>query len=111
MYNLVRSAATDFLRRRRTRREGAHLSLVAVETVAAPPAPSEEALEHALERALSGLAPERRVAVRLHLDGKHLNDIAELLGWTSAKARNLLYRGLDDLKGRLEAERAGGDPP
>jgi RNA polymerase sigma-70 factor (ECF subfamily) len=37
----------------------------------------------------------------MHMAGYHRNEIAELLGWTEAKTRNLLYRGLSDLKAKL----------
>ena len=107
MYSLVRSATVDFLRRRRDRRASVHLSL---DSAANLPAPSEltvEGVERALEGALLQLAPERRVAVRLHLDGKHLREIALLLDWSEGKARNLLYRGLDDLKLMLRGSADG----
>jgi RNA polymerase sigma-70 factor (ECF subfamily) len=102
MYSLVRSATIDFLRRRRDRRASTHLSL---DSAAALPAPTEltaEGVEAVLEGALTRLSAERRVAVRLHLDGKHLRDIAQLLDWSEGKTRNLLYRGLEDLKLMLQ---------
>jgi RNA polymerase sigma-70 factor (ECF subfamily) len=41
------------------------------------------------------------VAVRYHLSGYDREDIARSLGWSEARTRNLLYRGLDDLRRRL----------
>jgi RNA polymerase sigma-70 factor (ECF subfamily) len=41
------------------------------------------------------------VAVRFHLGGYDREDLARMLGWTEARTRNLLYRGLDDLRRRL----------
>jgi RNA polymerase sigma factor (sigma-70 family) len=54
--------------------------------------------------AVQSLAENRRRAVVLHLQGLNLNEIAELLGWTEGKARNLVDRGLDDLRDALRRE-------
>lgn len=54
-----------------------------------------------LEEALLTIMPSRRVAVRLHLDGRSLDEIARILRWTPAQARNQVYRGLADLKAHL----------
>src|SRR5204863_7716087 len=54
--------------------------------------------------AVRSLPENRRRAVELHLQGLSLAEIGELLGWTEAKARNLVYRGLDDLRGLLRQE-------
>ena len=40
----------------------------------------------------------RRRAVGLHLRGFTSTEIAQLLGWTEPKARNLTHRGLKDLR-------------
>jgi DNA-directed RNA polymerase specialized sigma24 family protein len=39
----------------------------------------------------------------MYLQGYAREEIAQLLRWSEAKTRNLLYRGLDDLKRQLEA--------
>jgi len=62
----------------------------------------------AVERALLVLPESRRAVVRLHLRGYDREEIASLLGWSEAKTRNLLYRGLDDL--RTELTRLGFGP-
>jgi RNA polymerase sigma-70 factor (ECF subfamily) len=41
--------------------------------------------------------------VRMHLAGYERHEIADLLGWTEPKTRNLLYRGLSDLRQILES--------
>jgi DNA-directed RNA polymerase specialized sigma24 family protein len=69
------------------------------------PADEAESLRM-LEVALEKVPVSRRPAVRLHLDGHHLSDIARLLGWTPASARNRLYRGLDDLRSALRDDDA-----
>jgi RNA polymerase sigma-70 factor (ECF subfamily) len=47
------------------------------------------------------LADARRVAVQLYLVGYSREEIASTLGWSQAKARNLIYRGLADLRAAL----------
>jgi RNA polymerase sigma-70 factor (ECF subfamily) len=49
------------------------------------------------------LAESRRAVVRMHLAGYERHEIGDLLGWTEAKTRNLLYRGLADLREILES--------
>ena len=58
-------------------------------------------LATALDRALSDLVSSRRGVVRMHLAGYPREEIADLMGWSEAKTRNLLYRGLEDLRQRL----------
>ena len=55
----------------------------------------------AVAEEVQALAEARRVAVQLHLAGYSRDDIAEILGWSKAKARNLIYRGLADLRAAL----------
>ena len=100
------SAAIDVAREQRARRAGVHVPLHAAEHVvgSAGPGPDEGELVAALESALGRLDPARRVAVRLHLAGRHAVDIARMGGWTEARTRNLLYRGLADLRMALEGE-------
>jgi len=109
VYQVVTSAAVDLLRRRRDR--GAReLSLEDVATAlpaAAARETDEAELESVLERALSTLPTDRRIVVRMHLDGLHRDEIARLRGWSSSRTRNLLYRGLEDLKRALQAKRKG----
>ena len=47
------------------------------------------------------LSPRRRRAVKLHLLGFTTSEIAAFLGWSEPKARNLAYRGLEDLRALL----------
>lgn len=57
-----------------------------------------------VEAALSGLSENRRRAVGLYLEGLTSQEIGDLLGWSESKARNLVYRGLNDLREQLRAE-------
>ena len=67
----------------------------------------EEELAEKISRVISDLAEPRDVAVRMYLAGYNHREIAALLGWTEAKARNLLYRGLADLRVKLTAVGVG----
>ncbi|HLB38667.1 MAG TPA: sigma-70 family RNA polymerase sigma factor [Gemmatimonadales bacterium] len=104
VYRTAMSAAVDLIRRRRARREDSLEDLTG-NPVAQPAAgedPVEEAdLAAAVARAVDALAPARRPVVRMYLAGYRLEEIAGHLGWTSGKTRNLLYRGLADLRGLL----------
>ena len=104
VYDAVMSAAVDLLRRRR--RAQGRVSLERAEETgegirSGTAAASETELVTALEQALTEVPVDRRAAVRLHLEGKTLDEIAEYMRWSSARARNLLYRGLSDLREAL----------
>ncbi len=44
---------------------------------------------------------ESRIAVGLHLQGYGARQIADVTGWTEPKARNLVYRGMRNLREKL----------
>ena len=106
IYRTAVAAAIDMIRARRTRRG---VPLAAVEGTGAAVRPEDAAdreldrseLAQALKRALAGLSDSRRPAVRMYLAGYDHREIADLLGWSEPKARNLLYRGLADLREQL----------
>jgi RNA polymerase sigma-70 factor (ECF subfamily) len=101
------SAALDHLRRRRARREtpvpvgrpSGEASLG--ESPGADQALGQGELEQQIARAVDELAESRRAVVRMYLAGYGREEIAALLGWSEPKTRNLLYRGLADLRDRL----------
>ncbi len=64
-------------------------------------------LKEIIARALDTLLESRRKAVRLYLMNMSLEEIAAFCGWSKDKTRNLLYRGLADL--RNELRRSGID--
>jgi RNA polymerase sigma factor (sigma-70 family) len=111
IYRTALSAALDLIRRRRARHEEEFNPLEerrAVADTARADQPVElSEFTDQLEQAITTLRQPRRVVVRMHLAGYHRNEIAELLGWTEAKTRNLLYRGLADLRTRLLAHPSG----
>jgi RNA polymerase sigma-70 factor (ECF subfamily) len=55
-------------------------------------------LEEALTKAIDLLRDSRRQVVKLYLLNLNVSEIASYLNWTISKTRNLLYRGLSDLK-------------
>jgi RNA polymerase sigma-70 factor (ECF subfamily) len=57
-----------------------------------------------VREAIALLPENRRRAVGLYLEGLTSQEIADLLGWSEAKARNLIYRGLKDVRERLRSK-------
>lgn len=56
------------------------------------------------EAAIARLPENRRVAVEFYLEGMTSHEIADLMNWSEPKARNLVYRGLNDLRKLLRDE-------
>ncbi len=106
------SAAVDLLRRRRRQNESIDELAdgpaipVALQVPSADRSDDVE-LARCFELALAHLARNRRLSVQLHLEGYSRDEIAALTGWTEAKVRNLIYRGLDEL--RVHLRRALGE--
>ncbi len=117
IYRIAVTTAIDAVRRVVARRED-QLRTEASEddaakdmvNIAADPSHAPDAvtarreLMQRIAEAVQALPENRRRAVELHLQGLTLAEIAELLGWSEAKARNLVYRGLDDLRELLRRE-------
>ncbi len=117
VYRTAMSAALDLIRRRRAGAMGAARETEATDTDVREGLPGGvDALavaggpEHALEQAELARAVEaavreipetRRPVVRMYLIGYPREEIAALMGWSEAKVRNLLYRGLADVRAAL----------
>ncbi len=107
VYRTAQSAAVDLIRRRRVKREDTiDVTRPSGEAVLGTnPGPDEaaerEEVLQALERAVGELTESRRPVVRMYLAGYRVDEIADVVGWTEAKTRNLVYRGLADLRARL----------
>lgn len=108
VYRTATSAAVDLIRRER--REGRNVRL---DPDIPDPNPSnpERAVTEAeigarIDGALESLSDRRRPVVRMYLAGYGHKEIATLLGWSDGTTRNLLYRGLADLRGRLADEQS-----
>ncbi len=118
VYRTATSAALDLIRRRRRvgvreeraadAREDAEVgSGAGGETVSGasnPEADLEAAdIRAAVAAAVDRITPSRRAVVRMYLMGHPPMEIATLMGWTEPKTRNLLYRGLADVRTQLAA--------
>jgi len=62
---------------------------------------NERTFKEMLGIAIDSLIDTRKKAVKLYLLNLSLNEIAIVCNWSCDKARNLLYRGLSDLKKKL----------
>ncbi len=60
-------------------------------------------LRQAIDSGLGGLHPARRQAVEAHLSGDSVQDIMRQNEWSYSRARNLIARGMADLRSRLRA--------
>jgi RNA polymerase sigma-70 factor (ECF subfamily) len=114
VYRTAMSAAVDLLRRRRSRRADSTVPIEAHgDRLPDGPAASPDAdlavseLARQVARAIETISAARRPVVRMYLAGYPREEIADLLGWSEAKTRNLLYRGLADLRTRLTEQGIG----
>lgn len=105
------SAVVDEIRRLRRRQEVPlenESSEVVYEPMAEGADPERNAAARQAGRAirdcLGGLVRPRQLAVTLNLQGHSVPEIGRLLGWTTKKAENLVYRGMADLRGCLGAK-------
>ena len=109
VYRTASSAALDVIRRRRSRQADRHQSVddegAAVALAEPSPDPHRQLegseIAQRVSRAIETIPASRRPAVRMYLTGYPREEIAELMGWTEGKTRNLLYRGLADLREKL----------
>jgi len=113
VYRTAVSAAIDLIRRRRARREvdlnPDGPSVEHVDRAARPGdvAAEENELADIVNQEIATLPKDRALAVRLHLTGYPREEIASLLGWSEARTRHLIYRGLEQLRTRLTARGIG----
>jgi DNA-directed RNA polymerase specialized sigma24 family protein len=111
VYRAAASAAVDLMRRRQARRDDLATPLERAD----PSALAEPVLDRldladlgaTIEDAIGDLVPTRRPVVRMYLEGYAAAEIAGLMGWTEGKARNLLSRGLAELRAALRRRGVG----
>jgi RNA polymerase sigma-70 factor (ECF subfamily) len=114
LYRIVTTVTIDAVRRVRVRSEqsisgdqaDAEGRPALDESLQSPVPTPEQAFEHRqmldrVESLLSALPKHRGRALGLYLEGFSTQEIAELLGWTEPRARNLVYRGLKLLRAQL----------
>lgn len=116
VYRIAATTTIDAIRRARSRREeqlrhegaeddddrGPHVLPTSPELAPDRLAERNE-LARTIVAAVDALPENRRRAVGLHLEGFTTQEIGELMGWTEPKARNLVYRGLEDVREHLKA--------
>jgi RNA polymerase sigma factor (sigma-70 family) len=112
IYKVGVSAAIRAIRRAKARREDSlqeedEATGSPKHTLTAPPSASpytaaeRRECREKIAAALARLPENRRLAVGLHLRGLTTLEIGELLKWSEPKARNLVHRGLKDLRALL----------
>jgi RNA polymerase sigma factor (sigma-70 family) len=112
LYRIAASSTIDAVRRVKAYREKPLESDFNEDPLLADMAADGPGVERSTDRkillekvqdSMQGLPADRRRIVRLHLQGFTSQEIADLHGWTEAKARNLVYRSLRDLRADLRA--------
>jgi len=68
------------------------------EDTSTPDRTKHEEIRQLIASAVGSLIEPRRNVVKLHLLGMAADEIASFLKWSPNKVRNLLYRGLADVK-------------
>jgi len=117
LYRIAATATIDALRRVQARHEEQLEILIEQRTddgdIMLAPAPVKDSPERlaesreAVDRVMSAVAklPDaQRRAVGMYLQGMTSQDVADLMGWSEPKARNLVYRGLKELRKSLREE-------
>jgi len=119
VYRVAVSTTVDAMRRARSRREeslpdetGDDPKTGAMTPVADPGESPDLRTERRrmlarIRQEVERLTEDGRRSVRLHLQGFTTREVGDLLGFSEAKARNLVYRGLEQIRQRLGAP--GGD--
>lgn len=114
LVKVLTSVIIDRVRRRRTSNVqleelagGTHVP----EPLRVQPVEADGATDTAqhLAAALGTLPVNRRVLVELHLAGYDRQEMARMTGWSEAKVRNLLYRGLENLRAAMTTNRDHAD--
>ena len=116
---VVISVIVDALRQSQARKEEPIAVLDAVSTpqlTLSPELAPDMLTENAqrqlrLQRALAELPDRRKAPTALLLRGFNCQEIAQLLKLSEATARNLAYRGIEDLKQRISPELSSAATP
>jgi len=117
LYRIAATATIDALRRVQARHEEQLEILIEQRTddgdIMLAPAPVRDSPERlaesreAVDKVMSAVAklPEaQRRAVGMYLQGMTSQDVADLMRWSEPKSRNLIYRGLKELRKSLREE-------
>jgi RNA polymerase sigma factor (sigma-70 family) len=117
LYRIAATATIDALRRVQARHEEQLEIVIEQRTddgdIMLAPAPVKDSPERlaesreAVDKVMSAVAklPDaQRRAVGMYLQGMTSQDVADLMGWSEPKSRNLVYRGLKELRKSLREE-------
>ena len=117
LYRIAATATIDALRRIQARHEEQLDMLIKQRTddgeILLAPAPVKDSPERlaesreAVDKVMSAVAklPDaQRRAVGMYLQGMTSQDVADLMEWSEPKSRNLIYRGLKELRKSLREE-------
>lgn len=103
---IISSAVIDQLRKRRRDdslvRQEQHRRVSELKNAYDRESARKRAMEETVGRAVERLISSRRQVVKLYLLNLTIREIASYLHWSPDKTRNLLYRGLADLKRSLK---------
>ena len=113
LHRVVATSTIDAIRRAKARREEPLIIRSAepdhpkaIDPVTSQPDPERSATSgqtgRIIQQSIDTLQENRRTAVSLYLQGFTYEEVAELLQWTEAKARNLVSRGMKNLREELE---------
>ncbi len=108
LWRVAYCATADEIRQRRRMAIPMDAAALEQKSGAAPGGPFHDRQTRELGRAvrgcLMGVVAARRVVVQFHLQGHNLAEIEALTGWPGKRVRNLLYRGMADLRACLAAQ-------
>lgn len=105
---VYRAAVRETIRVLRHERRRREIDAAAIDTSRDDGKDPEELLElretgRRIQTAIAELPMERQRAVRAHLAGFAVREIMEMFDWSYNRARNLIGRGVRDLRRKLEA--------
>ena len=109
VYRIGVTTAIDALRKIKSRKESTIddvcSTLQGQVDYNAPPRPEDEFETQCsfdnIKRTINQLNENRKASVVLHIQGYSIEEIASKFSWTEAKTRNLIYRGMSELKSKL----------
>jgi RNA polymerase sigma factor (sigma-70 family) len=55
-----------------------------------------------LHDAINSLSANRRIVIKLYLKGLNVRETAEFLGWSTSRVNHLFYRGIEDLRKKVD---------
>jgi RNA polymerase sigma-70 factor (ECF subfamily) len=109
LYKVAYSALIDEIRRLRRRGEVAlddapQERQVDLRAVGPEQQAERYAIGQGIQECLQHMSSDRRLAVTLHLQGHTVPEAARILDWDTVRTKNMVYRGLADLRACLTSK-------